>query len=495
MRYILSIDQGTTRTKSLIIDERGEILGISRYAVPRIYPNPGWVEQDPDDIWKSVILSVKDVINNVSLSLDSIVGIGIADQGETIILWDKYTGKPVYNAVVWQCRRTASMIEQLRKDHPDIEETIRRKTGLKLDPYFSATKIKWILENVEGAKEKAKEGRLLMGTTDTWIIWKLSEGKYHVTDYATASRTMLLNINTLRWDKDLLEIFNIPEDLLPELVPNSGILAFTSPNVLDREVPISGIIVDQQAALFGHMCLEPGAMKATYGTGVFVLMNIGDEPLLSEYGLLTTIAWVINKKATYAFDGGEYYAGALVEWLAENMGVIKNVTEAGKIAKSVPDTTGVYFVPAFVGLAAPYWDTDARAAILGINPSTNYRHIVRAALEGIAYRVYDIVDTMYKSTGIHPKELKVDGGMVENEFLMQFQADILGIPVLIPTISEITGFGAGLLAGLGADLWDIDYVKHFYRVKRVYTPTMDSETRKRFIDGWRRTVEKILSIK
>jgi len=495
-QYILSIDQGTTRTKSLIMNAEGRILGISRYDIPRIYPRPGWVEQDPEAIWESVVVSVKDVISNTNIPLNSIAGIGIADQGETIVLWDKYTGRPVYNAIVWQCRRTASMIEQLRKDYPDIDKIVRRKTGLILDPYFSSTKIRWILNNIEEAKNKLREGRLLAGTTDTWVIWKLSGGRYHITDYATASRTMLLNINTLKWDKELLEIFGIPEDILPELVPNSGVAAYTDVQILGREIPVSGIIVDQQAALFGHMCLERGMMKATYGTGVFVLANIGSEPVLSEHGLLTTIAWVIDKGATYAFDGGEYYAGALIQWLVESLGIIKNVAESGEIAKSVPGTEGVYFVPAFVGLAAPYWAPSARAAVLNINPSTNYRHIVRAALEGIAYRVYDIVEAMYKSLGVYPRELRVDGGMVENEFLMQFQADILGIPVTVPAVTELTGFGVGLLAGLGIGLWNgIDTIKQFYKTKRTYQPHIDKKTRDMLIDGWREAIRKVLSTK
>jgi len=491
--FLLSIDQGTTSTKSLILNERGEIITLSRYNIPRIHPYPSWVEQDPKEIWKSVYTTIKEAVARAHIHIKQIAGIGIADQGETIILWDKNTGRPVYNAIVWQCRRTEHMIEYLKKEFPDLEKTVRKKTGLMLDPYFSATKIKWILENINKAKDKAKRGELVAGTTDTWIIWNLTRGKYHITDYVTASRTMLLNINTLRWDTDLLEIFNIPENLLPELIPNIGVHAYTDPEVIGGEVPISGVIVDQQAALFGHMCFERGSFKATYGTGAFILMNIGPEPIISEKGLLTTIAWVINNQVTYAFDGGIYYAGAVIDWLVENLKISKNRDELDAIAQSITDTGGVYFIPAFVGLAAPYWNTHVRAAIIGMNPQTDYRHIVRAALEGVAFLVYDILEAMKISSGIFPHELKADGGATSSNFLMQFQADILGIPVIIPEIQEITGWGAGLLAGLGVDVWSgLQDLKGLYRIKKIYKPLMEDEKRNNLIKGWREAIKILL---
>jgi glycerol kinase len=491
--FILSIDQGTTNTKTLIINENGDIITLARYNIRRIHPQPSWVEQDPDDIWKSALVTIKEAIAKSRIHVKQIAGIGIADQGETIILWDKNTGRPVYNAIVWQCRRTEHMIEQLKREFPDLEKKIRRKTGLFLDPYFSATKIKWILENVNKARDKAKRGELIAGTTDTWLIWNLTRGKYHITDYVTASRTMLLNINTLKWDNDLLEIFNIPEDLLPELVPNIGTNAYADPEVVGEKIPITGVIVDQQAALFGHMCFERGSIKATYGTGAFILMNIGSEPVISEKGLLTTIAWVINNQVTYAFDGGVYYAGAVIDWLVENLKVAKSRDELDVLVQSIGDSGGVYFIPAFVGLAAPYWNTHIRAAIIGMNPQTDYRHIARAALEGVALQVYDILEAMRLSSNISPSELKADGGATASSFLMQFQADILGIPVVIPEIQEITGWGAGLLAGLGAGIWgSLQDLRKLYRVKKIYKPLMSEEQRRKLLKGWKEALKLLL---
>jgi len=488
-KLVIGIDQGTTNTKSLIIDEFGKVTSSAKRRLERFHPHHDWVEQNPEDIWKSTLTSLRRSIREKGVPVENIACIGIADQGETIILWDKSTGTPVYNAIVWQDRRTVETLKKIEQDFPDIRDEVRKRTGLILDPYFSASKVKWILDNVDKAREKALRGELVMGTTDTWLVWKLTRGKLHVTDYSTASRTMLFNINSLKWDEVLLETFGIPADILPEVVENASLVGHTDRRVVGLEIPISNLIVDQQAALFGHMCFQEREVKATYGTGVFVLMNIGRSPITSP-SILTTIAWVLEKQPTYAFDGGIYYAGALVDYLVKNFKIIKSPKEADEVAKSVEDSGGLYFVPAIVGLAAPYWDTWARGLIIGLNPSSTYRHLVRAALEGIAFNVYDIIEEMSNAVGGWIGSLKVDGGLTQNSFLMQFQADVLGVPIYSPSNQEVTAFGAALLAGIAMDVFPrkFDELQQYYEVEKVYEPQMESQLRLKMIKDWRKAV-------
>lgn len=487
--FIVGIDQGTTNTKSLILDHSGKIVSISKRRLRRFHLKQDWVEQRPEDIWKSALISFKKSIYDRKISMERVKCIGIADQGETIILWDKNTGIPVYNAIVWQDRRTIEILKEVEKSFPDIKDEVRKRTGLILDPYFSASKVKWILDNVEKAKEKAIKGELLMGTTDTWLVWKLTRGKLHVTDCTTASRTMLFNINRLEWDELLLETFRIPAEILPNISENANLIGYTDQEITGLEIPISNLIVDQQAALFGHMCFREKEAKATYGTGVFILMNIGETPIISPR-ILTTIAWVLEKKITYAFDGGIYYAGALIDYLIENFKILKNPRTAEKIAASIKDSGGVYFIPAIVGLAAPYWDTTARGLIIGLNPSTTYKHLVRAALEGIAFNVYEIIEEMSKAVGGWINSLKVDGGLTQNSFLMQFQSDILGVPIYSPSNQEITAYGTALLAGIAMDVFTrrLDELRRFYEVERIYEPQIESQVISKIISGWREAV-------
>ncbi len=475
-----------------MIDANGSILAIAKTRLKRIHPNPGWVEQDPLEIWNSVITSVKEVLTKFKDKAQLVKGVGIADQGETIILWDKQTGTPVYNAIVWQDRRTAGMLSKLLSQYPDLEKEIRQRTGLMLDPYFSASKISWILQNVEKAREKIKQGRLLIGTTDTWIVWMLTRGKLFVTDYTTASRTMLLNIHTLRWDEVLLDTFGVPADALPEIIQNAQPICCIDDKLFGFNSPISNIMVDQQAALFGHMCFVKGDVKATYGTGAFVLMNIGSSPIISSSGFLTTIAWVLNNTPTYALDGGVYHAGALIDYLIENLKIIKDPDEADRIASETMSNEGVYFVPALAGLSAPYWDTNARGVIIGLNPSSSYKHIVRAALEGIAYSVYDIITGMSNEINEKLKYLKVDGGLSQSNFLMQFQADILGVPIIVPENKELTGLGTGLLAGMGVEFFpqNLSEIEKMYRIERIYKPRINSNIREQLIKMWRKAVAR-----
>lgn len=488
---VLSIDQGTTNTKSLIIDSYGKIISIARKELKRVYPRQDWVEQVPEDIWKSVLISVKKCIREGKVSPNLIKSIGIADQGETIILWDKHTGIPVYNAIVWQDRRTEQMLLEIEKNYPDIREEVKKRTGLMFDSYFSAPKIKWILDNVDKAKEKIKKGNLIFGTTDTWLVWNMTKGKKHITDYTTASRTMLLNIHNLKWDKLILDTFGIPEEILPETVQNGEITCYIDENLFGFEAPIGNLIVDQQAALFGHMCFDKKEIKATYGTGVFVLMNIGDNPLFSR-GLLTTIAWVLNNRVTYALDGGIFFAGALIDYLISNFKFIKTPAIADRIASSIKSSEGVYFIPSLLGLAAPYWDPTARGLIIGLNPTTTYKHIVRAALEGIALSAFDVVEEMSNMIGEWISLLKVDGGLTSSKFLMQFQSDILGVPCYLPSIKEITGFGTGLLAGIAIDLFskNLQDLKQFYIIERIYQPSMSFKEREEIIKKWKIAVSR-----
>jgi len=409
-------------------------------------------------------------------------------------MWDMQTGQPVYNAIVWQCRRTAKMCEEL-KSKEGIERKIAEKTGLVIDPYFSATKVKWILENVRKLRERAEQGEVLCGTTDTWLIWKLTHGRSFVTDYATASRTMMFNIHALRWDKEILELLDIPEAILPKPCSNSEVIGYTDPNIFyGEEVPIAGVIVDQQGALFGQACYEPGMVKNTYGTGCFILMNTGEQPVASQHGLLTTIAWCLDGKVKYALDGGIFIAGAAVQWLRDGLKIIKDVAETEEMAMSVKNTGGVYFVPAFVGMAAPYWDMYARGTIVGITGGTTREHLARATLESIAYQVYDVLECMKADSKCPIEKLRVDGGAVANKFLMQFQADILGIPVEVPKITETTALGVAYLAGLAVDFWESqEELSRIWQVDRVYKPQMSREKRERLLDDWKRAVQRSLN--
>ncbi|MEM2294387.1 MAG: glycerol kinase GlpK, partial [Nitrososphaerota archaeon] len=473
-KFVIGIDQGTTNTKSIVLDMSGEVISIAKSKLKRFHPRHDWVEQRPEDIWKTTLISLKRSVQEKKIPMKKIECIGIADQGETIILWDKNTGIPVYNAIVWQDRRTTETLRKIEQDFPDVREEVRKRTGLMLDPYFSASKIKWILDNVENAREKALKGELIMGTTDTWLVWNLTKGRLHVTDYTTASRTMLFNINSLKWDEVLLETFGIPAEILPEVAENANLIGYTDCSITGSEIPISNLIVDQQAALFGHMCFQEKEVKATYGTGVFILMNIGNSPT-SAPGILTTIAWVLGKQTTYAFDGGSYYAGALIDYLTENFKIIKNPKAADKIARSVESSGGLYFVPAIVGLAAPYWDTTARGLIIGLNPSSTYKHLVRAAVEGIALSVYDVIEEMSKAIGGWITNIKADGGLTQNSFLMQFQADILDVPLYSPSNQETTAYGTALLAGIARDVFPkkLEELRRYYKVEKMYRPQME----------------------
>ncbi|MEM2227756.1 MAG: glycerol kinase GlpK [Candidatus Bathyarchaeia archaeon] len=492
-KYILGIDQGTTGTKAVIFDENANQISLGYKEIPRIHPKPGWVEQDPELIWLATMDAVNEAFKKSKVNPNEVLAIGIADQGETVIIWDKTTGKPIYNAIVWQCRRTAKICEELKKNK-EFSEEVRKKTGLAIDPYFSATKIKWILENVPNALEKAREGKLLFGTTDSWLIWKLTNGGAHVTDYATASRTMLLNIHSLKWDDEIIEQLNIPKNMLPELKSNSEIVAETNPKTFfNVRIPISGVIVDQQGALFGQCCFKPGMVKNTYGTGCFALMNTGETPVFSNHGLLTTIAWVVNKKVNYALDGGVYVAGAAVQWLRDGLKIIKDAKQTEDIVKSTSTTGDVFFVPAFVGLAAPYWDPYARGLIIGITEGTTLNHIVRATLESIAYQVYDVIECMKLDSKLELNILRVDGGAVNNSFLMQFQSDILGVPLEVPEVTETTALGAAFLAGLSVGFWsNLKDLEEKRRIKRVYTPKMEVKERLKLIQKWRKAVERAM---
>ncbi|MBS7657773.1 MAG: glycerol kinase GlpK [Candidatus Bathyarchaeia archaeon] len=492
-KYILGIDQGTTGTKAVIFDENANQISLGYKEIPRIHPKPGWVEQDPELIWLATMDAVNEAFKKSKVNPNEVLAIGIADQGETVIIWDKTTGKPIYNAIVWQCRRTAKICEELKKNK-EFSEEVRKKTGLAIDPYFSATKIKWILENVPNALEKAREGKLLFGTTDSWLIWKLTNGEAHVTDYATASRTMLLNIHSLKWDDEIIEQLNIPKNMLPELKSNSEIVAETNPKTFfNVRIPISGVIVDQQGALFGQCCFKPGMVKNTYGTGCFALMNTGETPVFSNHGLLTTIAWVVNKKVNYALDGGVYVAGAAVQWLRDGLKIIKDAKQTEDIVKSTSTTGDVFFVPAFVGLAAPYWDPYARGLIIGITEGTTLNHIVRATLESIAYQVYDVIECMKLDSKLELNILRVDGGAVNNSFLMQFQSDILGVPLEVPEVTETTALGAAFLAGLSVGFWsNLKDLEEKRRIKRVYTPKMEVKERLKLIQKWRKAVERAM---
>jgi len=483
-KYILAIDQGTTGSTIIIFNKQGRIVAKAYREFPQIYPKPGWVEHDPIKIWQSVKLTIADALKSGRIKGKEIAAIGITNQRETTIIWDKKTGKPVYNAIVWQCRRTAPICDRLKKK--GLEPYVQQATGLKIDAYFSGTKIKWILDNVKGARDKEQGARLAFGTVDTWLIWNLTKGRSHITDYSNASRTMIFNIRKLDWDNKLLKILGIPRSILPKVVPSSGIVGHTKDiGVLPDGVPIAGIAGDQQAALFGQGCYEPGDIKNTYGTGCFMLVNTGTKATASKTGLLTTIAWGINNKVYYALEGSVFIAGAAIQWIRDGLGLIKKAPETEAIARSVLDTGGVYFVPAFVGLGAPYWNMYARGTITGITRGTKKAHLIRATLESLAYQTKDVLLCMERDSGLKIRSMKVDGKATENNFLMQFQADILPVKVIRPVIVDTTALGAAYLAGLGVGFWkNTAEIKKLWKIDRSFTPKMKPAIRTALYEGW-----------
>jgi len=493
--YILAIDQGTTGTTVLLINEYGEIKNSSYSEFTQYYPQPGWVEHDGEEIWKNSCKVINVLINREDIDVNDIKAIGLANQRETTIVWDKQTSKPIYNAIVWQCRRTAELCLNLREK--GLESLIAEKTGLVIDPYFSATKLAWILENVEGAKMKASSGVLCFGTVDSWLLWKLTGGDIHATDYTNASRTMLFNINSLDWDEELTELFGINSSLLPKVFPSSHIFGYTKNlSILPDGIPIAGIAGDQQSALFGQLCITAGMAKNTYGTGCFLMLNTGNQRIYSKNGLLTTLACSIDEKPVYALEGSVFIAGAAIQWLRDGLGIIESAEETEIISKRVSDSGGVYFVPAFTGLGAPYWDVDARGAILGLTRGITREHIVRAALESIAFQTTDVVDAMNADSLVPLKELRVDGGASVNNFLMQFQADLLGIQVRRPRITESTALGTAFLAGIGIGIWkSIQELKECRITDRIFLPEISSEKRQKLKTDWKNSVQRILSEK
>ena len=494
-QYILALDQGTSSSRAIIFDNQGKIKATSQKEFTQIFPKPGWVEHNPMEIWSSQASVIAEAITSIGINGDNIAAIGITNQRETTIVWDAETGEPVYNAIVWQDRRTSEFCDSLKKKD-GLTETIRNKTGLIIDAYFSATKINWILENVPGARQKAQDGKLRFGTVDTWLVWMLTSGEVHVTDVSNASRTMLFNIHTLQWDKELLELFDIPESMMPEVKSSSEVYGYTKGTILACEVPIGGMAGDQQAALFGQMCTEPGSVKNTYGTGCFLLMNSGEKPIMSSNNLLTTVAWKIGDTVNYALEGSIFVAGSVVQWLRDGLGIIRSAKEVEELATSVPDNGGVYFVPALTGLGAPHWDQYAKGSIYGITRGTTAGHIARAALEGIAFQTMDIVQAMEKDAGCPLKELKVDGGATANNLMMQFQADILGTSVIRPQVTETTALGAAYLAGLAVGYWDsIDHIKSQWGVEKEFTPQADAETVEALKEGWADAIRRTLTDK
>ena len=491
-KYVVSLDQGTTSSRAIIFNHDGDIVGSSQREFTQYYPQAGWVEHDPMEIWGTQSSVLTEVLAKTGIRSDEVAALGITNQRETTVVWDKNTGRPVYNAIVWQCRRTTDICEQLKKE--GLESHIREATGLVLDAYFSGTKIKWILDNVEGARESAEKGDLLFGTIDTWLTWKLTNGRAHVTDYSNASRTMLFDINKLDWDETMLKALGIPRSMLPEVKSSSEVYGQT--NIGGKggtRIPVAGMAGDQQAALFGQMCHEKGMAKNTYGTGCFLLMNTGEEPVKSENGLLTTIAFGIDGKVQYALEGSVFMGGASVQWLRDELGLVRDAADTEYFASKVKDTNGVYVVPAFVGLGAPYWDPYARGSIFGLTRGSNRNHIVRATLESIAYQSRDLLEAMQQDSGIEMKQLRVDGGAVANNFLMQFQADILKTAVVRPTVTESTAAGSAYLAGLAVGFWkSTDELKGKVSVDRTYEPAMEEGQRADLYKGWKKAVERSL---
>ena len=489
-KYILSLDQGTTSSRCIIYDKKGNMLSVAQKEFTQIYPQDGWVEHDAMEIWSTQMGVAQEALLKIGCTYRDIEAIGITNQRETTVVWDKDTGIPVCNAIVWQCRRTAGYCDTLIEEGHG--ETIRRKTGLLIDAYFSGTKLKWILDNVEGAREKAEKGQILFGTIETWLIWKMTEGKVHVTDYSNASRTMMFNINTLEWDKDILQLLDIPEIMLPQPKPSSCIYGETSPVIFGGPITIAGAAGDQQAALFGQTCFEPGEGKNTYGTGCFLLMNTGETPVFSKNGLVTTIAWGLDGKVNYALEGSVFVCGAAIQWLRDEIDILEKSSDSEAMATSVQDSCGLYVVPAFVGLGAPYWDPYARGAVLGITRGANKNHLVRATLESLAYQTNDLIQAMTDDLGSCLVSLKVDGGACANNFLMQFQADVLDCHVQRPVCIETTSLGAAYLAGLATGYWkNKEDVLENWQIDREFTPSMGEEKRKTLLEGWSKAVDRV----
>ncbi|HEX7416377.1 MAG TPA: glycerol kinase GlpK [Smithellaceae bacterium] len=489
--YILALDQGTTSSRAILYDRDGKVVKITQKEFTQIYPKAGWVEHDPMEIWGSQSGVVSEILATTGIASEEIAAIGITNQRETTVVWEKQTGKPVYNAIVWQCRRTSAICDELKAR--GLENYIRENTGLVLDAYFSGTKVKWILDNVEGARQKAKNGELLFGNIDTWLIWNLTRGKVYVTDYSNASRTMLYNIKDLKWDEQILKELDIPASMLPEVKPSSAVYGNTDARIFGAEIPIAGDAGDQQAALFGQACYSPGMAKNTYGTGCFMLMLTGEKLVHSKNGLLSTIAWGVNNKVEYALEGSIFIAGAAVQWLRDSLKVIYDAKDSEYFATKVDDSLGVYVVPAFVGLGAPYWDMYARGAILGLTRGTTRNHIIRATLESIAYQTRDVLELMHSECGIELRELRVDGGACANNFLMQFQADILGVPVERPEIIETTALGAAYLAGLAVGFWkDQSMIAERRKVNRKFNPIMSEDKRERLYTNWKKAVKRAM---
>lgn len=492
-KYIMALDLGTTSCRCIIFDKNGRICSAAQKEFTQYFPQPGWVEHDAEEIWATQTGLMYEAMSKIDITINEIAGIGITNQRETTVLWDKETGRPVHKAIVWQCRRTAGYCDELKK--LGMAEFFRSKTGLVLDAYFSATKLRWLLDNVIGARERAEKGKLLFGTVDSWIIWKLTGGKVHVTDYSNASRTMLFNIHTLKWDEEILRVLKIPQQILPDVKPSSHVYGYTDSKLFGREVPIAGAGGDQQCALFGQTCFGRGEVKNTYGTGGFMLMNTGTAPVNSHNGLVTTIAWGVDDKVEYALEGSIFVAGAAVQWLRDELGLIRDAAESEVLAKSVPDANGCYVVPAFVGLGAPYWDQYARGAIVGLTRGVNRNHIVRATLESIAYQVNDVLMAMQEDSGMPITSLRVDGGACDNDFLMQFQADILNTSVVRPYCIETTAMGAAYLAGLAVGYWrSKEEILANHVIAAEFKPQMGQAKRESLLQGWHNAV-KAASVK
>ena len=487
-KYIMALDAGTTSNRCILFDEKGEICSIAQKEFTQYFPKPGWVEHDANEIWSSQLGVAVEAMAKLGIGADDIAAIGITNQRETTIVWDKSTGDPVYNAIVWQCRRTSEYCDTLKDK--GLTDKFREKTGLIIDAYFSGTKLKWILDNVDGVRERAEKGELLFGTVETWLIWKLTKGKAHVTDYSNASRTLLFNIKDLTWDKEILEELNIPESMLPEPKPSSYVYGYSDASFFGKEIPISGAAGDQQAALFGQTCFNPGEAKNTYGTGCFMLMNTGETPVYSNNGVVTTIAWGLDGKVNYALEGSIFVAGASIQWLRDELRIIESAADSEYMAKKVKDTNGCYVVPAFTGLGAPYWDQYARGTIVGLSRGVNKYHIIRATLESIGYQVNDVLHAMKADSGIDLAALKVDGGASANDFLMQFQSDIINAPVKRPSCVETTAMGAAYLAGLAVGYWNSkeDVIKN-WAVDKIFSPIMGEDERERKIKGWNKAVK------
>ena len=494
-KYILSLDQGTTSSRAILFNKKGEIVHSAQKEFTQHFPKPGWVEHNAQEIWGSILAVIATCLSEADVKPEQIAGIGITNQRETAVVWDKETGKPIYNAIVWQSRQTVEICDELREK--GYSERVREKTGLLIDAYFSGTKVKWILDNVEGAREKAENGELLFGTIDTWLVWKLSGGKAHVTDYSNASRTLMFNIHDLQWDDELLDMLTVPKSMLPEVRPSSEIYGETIDyHFFGQNVPIAGVAGDQQAALFGQACFGEGMAKNTYGTGCFMLMNTGEKAVASEHGLLTTIAWGIDGKVNYALEGSIFVAGSAIQWLRDGMRMFKDASESEVYASRVASTEGVYVVPAFVGLGTPYWDSEVRGAMFGVTRGTTKEHFIRATLESLAYQTKDVLCAMEADSGIELNTLRVDGGAVKNNFLMKFQSDILDVPVERPVINETTALGAAYLAGLAVGYWkNQDEIKEQWHMDKRFEPTMEAATSEELYAGWKKAIEATKAFK